>query len=129
MGQYARLPLKLLEGAKLVSIKDGSISLAEFGADFMQERAEKTTGSSSISSARISDAKQREVTEIRPLLPYIADSSKFRVIAKFSPPLGGALKVLEPLFPRGRYSVEDRGAHNPEGKYTHHPILLQATSP
>ena len=95
--------LKLLEGANLVSIKDGSISPAEFCAGFMQERAKKTTGSSSrssagisgarISGARISDTKPRELTEIRQLLPCIADSSKFRVIAKFSPPLGGALKV------------------------------------
>jgi ArsR family metal-binding transcriptional regulator len=37
-------------------------------------------------------------------LPCIADSSKFRVIANIAPPLGGTLKVLEPLFPRGKYS-------------------------
>jgi ArsR family metal-binding transcriptional regulator len=37
-------------------------------------------------------------------LPCIADSSKFRVIANMGPSLGGTLKILEPLFPRGRYS-------------------------
>src|SRR5665811_545236 len=38
------------------------------------------------------------------LLPCIADSSKFRVIANMTPPLGGILKILEPIFPRGNYS-------------------------
>ena len=37
-------------------------------------------------------------------MPCIADSTKFRIIARFEPPLGGALKLLEPLFPRARYS-------------------------
>ncbi len=37
-------------------------------------------------------------------MPCIADSTKFRIIARFEPALGGALKLLEPLFPRARYS-------------------------
>jgi ArsR family metal-binding transcriptional regulator len=37
-------------------------------------------------------------------LPCIADSTKFRIIARFEPPLGGVLKLLEPLFPRARFS-------------------------
>ena len=45
-----------------------------------------------------------QVVELRQLLPCIADSSKFRIIARFEPPLEGALKLLEPLFPRARYS-------------------------
>jgi len=54
-------------------------------------------------------AEIKEVTEIRQLLPCIADTSKFRIIARIKPPLGGALKLLEPLFlrplfPRARYS-------------------------
>jgi ArsR family metal-binding transcriptional regulator len=36
-------------------------------------------------------------------LPCIADSLKFRVIANLAPPLGGVLKILEPIFPRGNY--------------------------
>ncbi|MDM7934291.1 MAG: (Fe-S)-binding protein, partial [Methanothrix sp.] len=45
-----------------------------------------------------------EVTEVRQLLPCIADETKFRVIARMEPPLGGALRLIEPLFPRARYS-------------------------
>jgi ArsR family metal-binding transcriptional regulator len=41
-----------------------------------------------------------EVVEVRQLLPCIADSSKFRVIANLAPPLSGTLKVLEPFFAR-----------------------------
>jgi ArsR family metal-binding transcriptional regulator len=52
----------------------------------------------------LSNAKPVEITEVKQLLPCIADSTKFRIIAKMAPPLGGALKHLEPLFPRGRYS-------------------------
>ena len=36
--------------------------------------------------------------------PALPIESKFRIIARFEPPLGGALKLLEPLFPRARYS-------------------------
>ena len=52
----------------------------------------------------LSQAKPVEIAEIRQLLPCIADSSKFRVIANMAPPLGGILKILEPIFPRGNYS-------------------------
>ena len=52
----------------------------------------------------LSGTKPLQVMEIRQLLPCIADESKFRIIARFEPPLGGALKLLEPLFPRARYS-------------------------
>ena len=48
----------------------------------------------------ISQAKPVEITEIRQLLPCIADPSKLRVIANMSPPLGGTLKILEPLLLR-----------------------------
>jgi ArsR family metal-binding transcriptional regulator len=44
-----------------------------------------------------------EIAEIRQLLPCIADSSKFRVIANMAPPLGGILKILEPIFLKGNY--------------------------
>ena len=52
----------------------------------------------------LSQAKPVEIAEVRQLLPCIADSSKFRVIANMAPPLGGILKILEPIFPRGNYS-------------------------
>jgi len=48
--------------------------------------------------------KPLQIMEIRQLLPCIADESKFRIIARLEPALGGALKLLEPLFPRARYS-------------------------
>ena len=55
-------------------------------------------------NADLSQAKPVEIAEFRQLLPCIADSSKFRVIANMAPAPGGILKVLEPLFPRGNYS-------------------------
>jgi ArsR family metal-binding transcriptional regulator len=76
------------------------VRLSEYGKNFLKDKAEK----SAEKTADLSQAKPVEITEIRQLLPCIADSSKFRVIANIAPPLGGALKVLEPIFPRGRYS-------------------------
>ena len=74
--------------------------LSEYGKNFLKDKAEKSTEK----TADLSQAKPVEIAEVRQLLPCIADSSKFRVIANIAPPLGGTLKVLEPLFPRGRYS-------------------------
>ena len=92
--------LKLLQQASLIEIEEGTVKLSEYGKNFLKDKEEKGTDK----TADLSTVKPVEVTEVRQLLPCIADSSKFRVIANMAPPLGGALKVLEPLFPRGRYS-------------------------
>ena len=92
--------LKLLQQASLIEIEEGTVRLSEYGRNFLKEKEEKGADK----TADISQAKPIEITEVRQLLPCIADSSKFRVIANIAPPLGGTLKVLEPLFPRGKYS-------------------------
>ncbi len=92
--------LKLLQQASLIEIEEGTVRLSEYGKNFLKEKEEKGADK----TAEISQAKPIEITEVRQLLPCIADSSKFRVIANIAPPLGGTLKVLEPIFPRGRYS-------------------------
>ncbi|MGB9928176.1 MAG: (Fe-S)-binding protein [Methanosarcina sp.] len=92
--------LKLLEQANLIEFGEGTVKLSEYGKNFLKEKEEKNTEK----SADLSKAKPVEVAEVRQLLPCIADTSKFRVIANLAPPLGGTLKVFEPLFARGRYS-------------------------
>lgn len=93
--------LKLLQQANLIELGEGTVNLSEYGKNFLKDKAEK----SAEKTADLSQAKQVEIVEVKQLLPCIADSSKFRVIADMIPPLGGTLKVLEPLFPRGRYSA------------------------
>ncbi|HWQ49865.1 MAG TPA: (Fe-S)-binding protein [Methanosarcina sp.] len=92
--------LKLLQQASLIEIEEGTVKLSEYGKNFLKDKEEKSADK----TADISQAKPIEITEVKQLLPCIADSSKFRVIANIAPPLGGTLKVLEPLFPRGKYS-------------------------
>jgi len=92
--------LKILQQAGLIEMEEGKAKLSEFGKNFMEGKSEKQPEK----AADLSDAKPVEITEVRQLLPCIADSTKFRIIANMAPPLGGALKALEPLFPRGRYS-------------------------
>ncbi len=92
--------LKLLQQASLIEIEEGTVKLSEYGKNFLKEKEDKGTDK----TADLSQAKPIEITEVKQLLPCIADSSKFRVIANIAPPLGGTLKVLEPLFPRGKYS-------------------------
>ncbi|NYT02590.1 MAG: ArsR family transcriptional regulator [Methanosarcinales archaeon] len=91
--------LSILEGAKLVHIQDDGVALTDFGMNFMQGKSEKPRA-----SADLKGAKPVDVVEVRQLLPCIADKSRFRIIARMEPPLGKALSLLEPLFPRGRYS-------------------------
>jgi ArsR family metal-binding transcriptional regulator len=92
--------LKLLQQASLIEIEEGTVKLSEYGKNFLKEKEEKGTDK----ATDLSQAKPIEITEVRQLLPCIADSSKFRVIANIAPPLGGTLRILEPLFPRGKYS-------------------------
>jgi len=92
--------LKVLQQASLIEIEDGTAKLSEYGRNFLKGKEDKGEEK----NADLSQAKPVEIVEVRQLLPCIADSSKFRVIANMAPPLGGTLKVLEPLFPRARYS-------------------------
>jgi ArsR family metal-binding transcriptional regulator/predicted transcriptional regulator len=92
--------LQMLQQAGLAEIKDNAISITEFGKNFMESKAEKP----GVAKKDLSETKPLEVTEIRQLLPCIADTSKFRIIARMQPPLGAALNLIEPLFPRARYS-------------------------
>ena len=92
--------LQMLQQAGLADINEGRIVLTDFGKNFMETNAKKPA------EARkdLAGTRPLEVVQLRQLLPCIADSSRFRIIARFEPPLGGALKLLEPLFPRARYS-------------------------
>ena len=91
--------LQMLEQAGLAETKEGRLVLTDFGKNFMESKAEKPAEAKNLAGTR-----PLQVVELRQLLPCIADASKFRIIARFEPPLGGALKLLEPLFPRARYS-------------------------
>ncbi len=92
--------LKILQEAGLIEFEERNIKLSEYGKNFLKGKNENATKE----IKDLSQAKPVEIAEIRQLLPCIADSSKFRVIANMTPPLGGILKILEPLFPRGNYS-------------------------
>lgn len=92
--------LKILQRASLIELEEGTVKLSEYGRNFLKNKAEKCTEK----TTDLSQAKPVEISEVRQLLPCMADSSKFRVIANMAPPLEETLEVLEPLFPRGKYS-------------------------
>jgi len=92
--------LQMLQQAGLADMKEGLIVLTDFGKNFMESKA----GKPAEAKKDLAGTRPLEVVDLRQLLPCIADSTKFRVIARFQPPLGGALKLLEPLFARARYS-------------------------
>jgi ArsR family metal-binding transcriptional regulator len=92
--------LQMLQQAGLAEAKEGAVEITEFGKNFMESKSEKP----SEVKKDLSGTGPIEIAEVKQLLPCIADSSKFRIIARVAPPLGGALKLLEPLFPRARYS-------------------------
>jgi ArsR family metal-binding transcriptional regulator len=92
--------LQMLQQAGLASVKGEIVSLTDFGKNFMESKAEKPAEV----KKDLAGTKPIEIAEIRQLLPCIADKTKFRIIARVDPQLGGALKLLEPLFPRARYS-------------------------
>jgi len=92
--------LQMLQQAGLASTRDGIVFITEFGKNFMEAKSEKSTEA----KKDLAGTKPIEIAEVRQLLPCIADKTKFRIIARIEPPLGGALKLLEPLFPRARYS-------------------------
>jgi ArsR family metal-binding transcriptional regulator len=90
--------LKILQDAGLIELEGRNVKLSEFGKNFLKSKKENTG-----EIKDFSQAKTVEIAEIKQVLPCIADSSKFRVIATMAPPLGGVLKILEPIFPRGNY--------------------------
>jgi ArsR family metal-binding transcriptional regulator len=92
--------LQMLQQAGLTDLKEGTVELTEFGKNFMESKIERPAEAKS----DLAGTKPIEIAEVKQLLPCIADATKFRIIARASPPLGGTLKLLEPLFPRGRYS-------------------------
>ena len=92
--------LQMLGQAGLADIKEGRVIITDFGTNFMQTKSEKPAEA----KKELAGTRPLQVVEMRQLLPCIADSSKFRIIARIEPSLGGALKLLEPLFPRARYS-------------------------
>ena len=91
--------LKIFPDAELVELEGKNVKLSEYGKNFLKGKKESGTGE----IKDLSQAKPVEIAEIRQLLSCIADSSKIRVIANMSPPLGGILKILELIFPRGNY--------------------------
>jgi ArsR family metal-binding transcriptional regulator len=92
--------MKILQDAGLVELEEGTVKISEYGRNFLKDKKERETEE----IKDLSQAKPVEIVEIRQVLPCIADSTKLRVAANMVPPLGGALKILEPLFPRGNYS-------------------------
>jgi len=92
--------LQMLKQAGLADLRDDAVSLTEFGKNFLQEKSGKPVQA----KKDLSGTMPLQITEVRQLLPCIADASKFRIIARLEPQLGGALKLLEPLFARARYS-------------------------
>ncbi|WP_340820155.1 (Fe-S)-binding protein [Methanolobus sp. WCC4] len=92
--------LQHLQQAEMIVVKDKMVEITDLGRSFM------ASGTSKLAEKKndLSGARPIDVVEIRQLLPCIADSSKYRIIARLEPPLESALKLMEPLFPRSRYS-------------------------
>jgi len=82
-----------------MKLKEGTVRLSEHVRKFLKDKTEKNEEK----IVDLSQAKPVEITEIRKLMPCIADPSMSRIIANMTPPLGGVLKIFEPLFPRSRY--------------------------
>ncbi len=91
--------LQHLKQAGLVTNIDGLPELTDFGRNFLEVKAEKVHSANDLFGTRPVD-----VIEIRQFIPCIADNSKLRIIARMEPPLEAALRLMEPLFPRARYS-------------------------
>ncbi|MDW7731783.1 MAG: (Fe-S)-binding protein [Methanolobus sp.] len=92
--------LQILQQAGLIINRNDLPELTDFGKNLLESKDEKAVES----IKDLSGTKTVDVVEIRQLLPCIADKSKYRVIGRLEPPLGGALKLLKPLFPSARYS-------------------------
>ena len=77
--------LQMLQQAGLIEIKEDSMVLTDFGKNFMETKAEKPA----VAKKDLAGTKSLEVAELRQLLPCIADSTKFRIIAALSHLLAG----------------------------------------
>jgi ArsR family metal-binding transcriptional regulator len=92
--------LRILQQAGLIELEEETVKLSEYGKSFLKNKTEKVEEK----KVDFSQAKPVEIARIRQVLPCIADSSRLRVSANMTPPMGGILKLLEPLFPRSNYS-------------------------
>lgn len=92
--------LKILEDAGLIELEEETVKLSEYGRNFL--KGKKETNPEEITD--FSQAKPIEFASIRQVLPCIADASRLRISANITPPLGGVLKLIEPLFQRSSYS-------------------------
>jgi len=90
--------LQILQQADLAFVEDDLVKLSDFGRTLM--------GSREVVERKmdLKGTKPVEVVLIKQLIPCIADPSRFRIIARLEPPLGGGLEHLEAVFPRARYS-------------------------
>ncbi|HET8687816.1 MAG TPA: (Fe-S)-binding protein [Methanosarcina sp.] len=82
-----------------MKLKEGTEKLSERVRKFLKDKTDKDEGK----VVDLSQAKPVEITEIRRLMPCVADPSMSRIIANMTPPLGGILRTFEPLFSRCRY--------------------------
>jgi DNA-binding transcriptional ArsR family regulator len=99
--------LQMLQQAGLADMKEGRIILTDFGKNFMETKAEKPAEA----KKDLAGTRPLEVVQLRQLLPCIADSTKFRIIARLEPPSQG--QILR----------KDRGAHHSERQCPYHPLL------
>jgi len=87
-----------------MKFKEGTVKLSEHVRKFLKDKIEKDEEK----IRDLSQTKPVEITEIRKLMPCVADPSMSRIVANITPPLGGSLKILGPLFPRSRYLDKKR---------------------
>jgi ArsR family metal-binding transcriptional regulator len=82
-----------------MELKEGTARLSEHIRKLLKNKTEKDEEK----ITDLSQTKPVEITGIRKLMPCTADPSMSRIVANMTPPLGGALKILEPLFTRSKY--------------------------
>ena len=114
--------LQMLQQAGLADMKEDLIVLTDFGKNFMETKAEKPA----VARKDLSGTPPLQITEVRQLLPCIADVSKFRIIARLEPNLGGALKLWSLSFP----GADTRRGSEPSSfrrEMSSSPSTLQAT--
>jgi ArsR family metal-binding transcriptional regulator len=87
-----------------MKLKEGTARLSEHVRKFLKDKAEKDEEK----IVDLSHARPVEITEIRKLMPCVADPSMSRMVANMTPPLGNVLKIFEPFFPRSKYLDKKR---------------------
>ena len=97
-GLKEHLHLNVLQQENQIKLEEKTVILSESGSKIPQDKIEDTE-----KIVDLSQAKPVEITEIRKLMPCIADQSRLRIIANMTPPLGGILRTFAPLFSRSRY--------------------------